>query len=354
MKILIGGDVYCFSSKKDIPKVLLSDKLLKKIKTTDYFIVNLEGPITNSNNKNEKIGIHLKNPIKLAEALKRIKVNVVGIANNHIMDFGLEGLKETISLCDANQIISVGAGENLDLSRKHITLKNVLGETLIVIAMCEDEFCWAQENRAGTNPLDPILFYYNYKDLIKNSDNSIVLIHGGKEFIKIPSPRMRKISKFLVDLGVDLVVWQHSHCIGKYEYYKESLIFYGQGNFLFNYPKQTADFYEGALIEFTKQKNKKKFDIIFIKQNLEYFGAREVKINKERFELPKTKTDEYIKNEWESICKFYKPFYLKELLKIKTNSNNINYDREDILKLHNLLKTESNYEVILTILDNLI
>jgi len=88
MKILIGGDVYCFSSKKDIPKVLLSDKLLKKIKTTDYFIVNLEGPITNSNNKNEKIGIHLKNPIKLAEALKRIKVNVVGIANNHIMDFG--------------------------------------------------------------------------------------------------------------------------------------------------------------------------------------------------------------------------------------------------------------------------
>jgi len=91
MKILIGGDVYCFSSKKDIPKVLLSDKLLKKIKTTDYFIVNLEGPITNSNNKNEKIGIHLKNPIKLAESLKRIKVNVVGIANNHIMDFGKEG-----------------------------------------------------------------------------------------------------------------------------------------------------------------------------------------------------------------------------------------------------------------------
>ena len=176
MKILIGGDVYCFSSKKDIPKILLSNELLKKIKTTDYFIVNLEGPITNSNNKNEKIGIHLKNPIKLAEALKRIKVNVVGIANNHIMDFGLEGLKETISLCNANQIISVGAGENLDLSRKHIILKNALGETLIVIAMCEDEFCWAQENRAGTNPLDPILFYYNYKNLIKNSDNSIVLI----------------------------------------------------------------------------------------------------------------------------------------------------------------------------------
>lgn len=359
MSILIGGDIFYYVKKNDSNKINISNKLLKKIRMNDNFIVNLEGPITNSCIQKEKIGINLKNPIFLARELRRIGVTIAGISNNHIMDFGVSGLEDTIKICNDNNITCVGAGNKLCIAQNHVLINDEGSETMI-IAVSEDEFCWAKENSSGTNPLDIMLFYWKYQKLIKEIPNSIVLIHGGKEYLKIPSPRMRNISKFMVDMGVDLVVWQHSHCIGCYEHYKEKLIFYGQGNFVFNYPDQSEDFYNGVLIKFSSKKDKR-YEFIFIKQDPDTTNIEEIpNLNEREYELPKENTDIFVKNEWNKICKYYEPFFLKELSEIKFNQYTEEngtldvHSRENLFKLHNLLKYESNLEVILTILDNLV
>ena len=70
----------------------------------------------------------------------------------------------------------------------------------------------------------------NLKD---ECDYVIVLYHGGKEYYRYPSPILQKVCRKMCDKGADLVICQHSHCIGCREEYKGSEIVYGQGNFIF-------------------------------------------------------------------------------------------------------------------------
>ena len=65
-------------------------------------------------------------------------------------------------------------------------------------------------------------------------DFVFVLYHGGKEFYRYPSPEVQRICRRMVDKGADLVVTQHTHCIGCREDYLSGVIIYGQGNFIFD------------------------------------------------------------------------------------------------------------------------
>lgn len=84
------------------------------------------------------------------------------------------------------------------------------------------------------------------ENLRKKVDYVIVLYHGGKEHYRYPSPYLQKVCRRLVDKGADLVVCQHSHCIGCEEKYKSGTIVYGQGNFLFD--DSTSEFWRTGLL----------------------------------------------------------------------------------------------------------
>lgn len=64
-----------------------------------------------------------------------------------------------------------------------------------------------------------------------------MLYHGGKEYYRYSSPNLQKTCRKMTEKGADLVLCQHSHCIGSYEEYNDSTILYGQGNFIFNMKK---------------------------------------------------------------------------------------------------------------------
>jgi hypothetical protein len=74
----------------------------------------------------------------------------------------------------------------------------------------------------------------------------IVLYHGGKEHYRYPSPYLLKVCRKMVTKGADLVVCQHSHCIGAFENYNEGTIVYGQGNFLFDHSE--SEFWQTSLL----------------------------------------------------------------------------------------------------------
>ncbi|MBR2024706.1 MAG: CapA family protein, partial [Clostridia bacterium] len=104
---------------------------------------------------------------------------------------------------------------------------------IAVIAVCEHEYTYALENREGAREYDP---YDTNDDIVeakKNADYVFVIYHGGKEECRYPSPRLLKACRSMVKHGADVVLCQHSHCIGCYEKYGNGHILYGQGNFHF-------------------------------------------------------------------------------------------------------------------------
>src|SRR5690606_29065463 len=98
----------------------------------------------------------------------------------------------------------------------------------------EHEFSIASVDSPGANPFDPLESLDHIADLKNECDYVVVLYHGGKEHYRYPSPYLQKVCRKMADKGANLVICQHSHCIGCFEVYKDSTLVYGQGNFIFN------------------------------------------------------------------------------------------------------------------------
>lgn len=242
MKILIAGD-FCprdrvaslFEEKK---YGIVLDDVQNLISSSDYSIVNFECPVVSSNAKPiVKQGPSLKCTPRGVEAVKYAGFDCVTLANNHFLDYGKEGVKETICTLNHYGMDFVGGGVNLKASNQ-ILYKEICGECLAVINCCEHEFSIATETTAGSNPLQPIQQYYAIKEAKENADKVLVIVHGGHEHFQLPSPRMVETYRFFIDAGADAVVNHHQHCFSGYELYKGKPIFYGLGNFCFDLPSR--------------------------------------------------------------------------------------------------------------------
>lgn len=234
MKALLLGDV-CPTDKtaplfeKMDTETLFTDTL-KLFEGNDINFVNLECAITNSQNLIKKFGPNLAVPPATAKVLKEIGVNYVGLSNNHIFDHGIQGAEDSMKYLDEVGIVYTGFGKNYEDSRKNLIVEKN-GERICLIAVCEHEYSYALEDRMGSRPFDE---YDTLEDIRKaKSDRVIVLYHGGKEHCRYPSPRLLKLCRAMVRSGADVVLCQHTHCIGCYEEYNGGHILYGQGNFHF-------------------------------------------------------------------------------------------------------------------------
>src|SRR5690554_4891703 len=99
MKILIGGD-FCPENRAEqqlIDGENLLDETYEGIwSKADYRMLNLEGPITNTEEKILKVGRHIKFSPHIEKGLKNMNIDILSLANNHIMDYGNKGYRETI------------------------------------------------------------------------------------------------------------------------------------------------------------------------------------------------------------------------------------------------------------------
>lgn len=252
--ILVAGD---YSPKDRVANLLEKseyNKIFNKIKpyfdNSDYSIVNLEAPIVNDENIRpiKKVGPALKCTKKTIDSLKYLGVNCVTLANNHFRDYGDMGVDSTISLCKKANIDCVGGGKDIKDAEKTL-YKEINGVKLAIINCCEHEYSIADESKSGSNPLNPIKQYYAIKKAKENADFVMVIVHGGIEHRQLPSPRMVDTYRFFVDVGADVVVNHHQHCISGYEIYNGKPIFYGLGNFCFDWNgKRDSNWNEGYIV----------------------------------------------------------------------------------------------------------
>ena len=255
MKILIGADLVPTKATEKLFVEGDAEKLFGDVtslaKTADRFIVNLECALTDSENRIKKFGPNLKATPAAVNGLLSLGVTDVALSNNHVFDFGVEGLSDTLKTLDEAGLPYMGVGANDTVSRDPYIIE-VEGKRIGFINVCEHEYTYALPDRMGANPFDPFLTMKDIRDLRPLCDLLIVLYHGGKEYCRYPSPRLVNMAHEMVWCGADVVITQHSHCIGCYENFEGSHILYGQGNFNFiSSPgsKEDEGWYTALLVE---------------------------------------------------------------------------------------------------------
>ena len=239
----IGFDKY-MDGKWNDPE-LLSKDILDFLHSGHHVIINVEGPVAENIEKNEKDGVrqllHTMNP-KAIKVFNNMHADIWNICNNHIMDAGEAGMKSTLEYAKANNVQTIGAGMNIHEARKHIILEEAGGIGLFGVGY--QRACRAAaEDKAGC---------YSWSDLdaIKNTIKEIkqkcrwcvVVAHAGEEFTPLPSPYTRERYHKYLEMGADIVVAHHPHVPMNYETVGNKMIFYSLGNFIFDTDYQRAQF----------------------------------------------------------------------------------------------------------------
>ena len=218
--------------------------LRKDIIESDLSFFNLETPLCIDGIPIEKSGGNLNAHPDCIRAVKEAGFKVVGLANNHIMDFGIKGLEKTIDTCLSSGLTICGVGKNLDKAQS-IPVIEKSGLKVAFIAVAEREFSIAGEDKPGVAPLDPIDNTIQIEAARNKADLVFVSIHGGNEYFPLPRPGLRKLCKYYIDRGADAVICHHSHVPGAYEFYRGKPIVYSLGNLIFDKKKPPAGWDEG-------------------------------------------------------------------------------------------------------------
>jgi hypothetical protein len=373
--LVIGGDLCPVGKNQqhfiDGDAAAIFNDLLDRFKDADMSIVNLECPLIREISPIRKNGPVLGAPSECINGIRNAGILVLGLANNHIMDHGPEGLSNTLRVCADSGILTVGAGSSLEEAGRLLVME--IGKLKIaVMAAAEREFSIAKKNSWGANPLDLIDMARTLPEKRSEVDYLIVLVHGGNEHYPLPSPRLKKVCHFLVELGADVVIVQHTHCPGCFEEYRDAFIIYGQGNLLFDgkdtgYQAWNEGFVVALEIEDT---GKHAMKLIPYLQLPEEPGLKRMESDAERVFMQKITSlsakvsdNAYVETEWLKFCRTAESRYYFSLSTRLLNNRIARkidqylpfisrmYTPRRLLQLENMIGCESHREVIETLLD---
>ena len=213
----------------------LSEGLQNIIRQCDIVCCNYEAPTGTSLFPKKKIGPNNKNAIGTATMLKDAGFNLAALSNNHIFDFGIEGIESTLTILHNAGIDTVGAGLNSEEIVRPYIFEGVDCK-IGVINLCENGFgcCVDKDDTYGY----AYIYEENVKkrliELKKRCDIVFVVCHAGAEMWSLPLPEWRTTYKKLIDWGADAIIAHHPHVPQGYEEYKGKVIFYSLGNFAFD------------------------------------------------------------------------------------------------------------------------
>ena len=271
ISINISGDFYLNTLSSD--ERYFSNDILDIFNNSDFNIINLESPVTgNKENKIIKTGPNLSGSLHTFSYLKQLKINLVTLANNHLMDYGIKGLSDTISGCRENLIEYVGAGMSLEEAEMPFVPESI-GLKISIINFTENEWSTASGNKPGANPLNIIENVRQIRRAKETSDLVLVIIHGGHEMYHLRSPRMVNNYRFYAENGASMIICHHSHSISGFEVYKNVPVFYGLGNFLFTEKSAYESWYTGLILNIRIKRDMEiKWELIPIRQNKDTYA----------------------------------------------------------------------------------
>lgn len=340
--------------------------LLPELLAADLVIANLECPLVTERAPTRKSGPVLAASPDVLPGLKAANLGLLGLANNHIMDHGPEGLAATLDVLHTKGFDTVGAGPTL-ADAAALWVKS-FGRTRVgVLGFAEAEYSLATAHHPGANSMDPVHVSRSVRSAREACDFLVVLLHAGNELLDMPRPGLRDFCRWLAEEGVQVVVCQHSHTVGLYEEYKAALLVYGQGDFLFDLPSEGHDRYSGMLVKLVvHQGGGFNHELIPYGANadgagIERLGSAAAEDFTKRLEansLAVLRDDAAYQRRWRDYCESRRYEYLSlvhgfpeplRLLNRRGLLTRMLYSRAGLRIIGNLVRCESHREVLTTL-----
>lgn len=371
-KLLILGDISPVKStmsafNSGVASSLMGENILSLIKSVDYSIANLECPLIDNPTPAKKVGPVLYGSSLCAQTISNAGISAVSIANNHIRDCGDRGVIETISNCKKNNLVVFGAGRN-ELEASAANIVDIDKTKIGIISFAEKEFNHLTPYKCGAKAFDVYQDYDAIQNLKQKVDYLIVLYHGGVEYYPYPSPILQIRCRKMVEKGADLVLCQHSHCIGSSEKYANGEILYGQGNCIFGYQENKESWNNGLAVYVQisgPTQNVSYLPIVTNKDNkvdiVENDNTQKV-MNAFMDRSVQIQNPEFISTKWGNFCNCQSAMYLPLLYGKSKWFNRINrlihgrlikmlYSKHNLNITLNLIQNDSHREVLETILN---
>lgn len=248
------GDVMFASKVDDLLKQHGYDYPFKYVRSylekADITVANLETPITTRGTPEDKTYAYRSSPLALPE-LKKAGVDLVNLANNHSMDYGVEGLLDTLDHLDAEEMRRVGAGRDSEEAYRHVIMEhNGMKIAFLGFSRVIHSASWyAGKSKPGLAetyttklPLQAIAKAREEADLV------VVIAHWGEERNNRPIKVQTDLARQYIDQGADLVIASHPHVLQGFEQYKGKWIAYSLGNFIFTTNENSAT-WESMILE---------------------------------------------------------------------------------------------------------
>lgn len=195
-------------------------------------VLNLEAPLRARRAKARPIVLFQSDGV--IDALRTLGVQAVNLANNHVLDWGEEGLTNLRSRLEAAGIAAFGAGADLQAATRLQSIR--VGEQSVGLLGYgwEREWCVpARPRSAGVAPLRAHDMLRAVRAAKSQVDRVVVNLHWGYEYELHPLPVHRRLARELVEAGADLVIGHHPHVVQPFEVHRGKPIYYSLGNFYF-------------------------------------------------------------------------------------------------------------------------
>jgi len=207
--------------------------------SADITVGNLECPIT-SRGEAEPKTYAFRAPLAAGDSLAQAGFDLVSLANNHVLDYGTIGLEDTLNKLSAAGVHSVGAGINKSEAYAPVFME-IEGLRLAFLAFADIPPADYDYREWEAGPNKPGIAWAHIEEVRdgvihakENADVVIVLVHNGYEIIQNVFGAQQEIAHLAIDSGASLVIGSHPHVLQRIESYKDGLIAYSMGNFVFD------------------------------------------------------------------------------------------------------------------------
>ena len=239
--LAFGGDVHfegAIESRLAANPATALGPIAGVLRRADLAVVNLETAITERGTPAPK-DFTFRAPPRALAALKEAGVDVASMANNHGLDFGVVGMRDSMAAAKAAKFPVVGVGRDADEAyRAHlVTVKGqriaVIGATQVLDSNLAAAWTAGDGKPGMASAYEEARLLAAVRDARQSADTVVVDLHWGRELVNCPIDRQRALAPKLVAAGADVVVGSHAHILLGGGYLRGAYVHYGLGNFVF-------------------------------------------------------------------------------------------------------------------------